>query len=55
MTDEAKVDNIIMYMPVDVDTAGGTPKAIMRGLNILPPPKPRAPLINPPQKAKNSK
>ena len=42
--------NIIMYMPDDVATFGGTPKLISKGLKIMPPPSPRAPEIHPPIK-----
>ena len=52
MTDEANVENIIMYMPVEVETVGGTPSSIMSGLNTLPPPSPKAPETQPPMKAK---
>ena len=52
MTDEAQVENMIIYIPVDVDTVGGTPSSIMRGLKTLPPPRPKAPDTHPPTKAK---
>jgi hypothetical protein len=42
--------NIIMYMPDDVATFGGTPRLISKGLNIIPPPNPKAPDIHPPIK-----
>jgi len=44
-----------MYMPVDVETTGGIPMAIIKGLKILPPPRPRAPEMKPPQNAKKSR
>jgi len=43
-----------MYMPVAEDTGGGTPMLRSKGLNIAPPPKPRAPDTHPPIRAKNS-
>lgn len=43
---------MIMYMPVEVDTVGGTPSSIIKGLKTLPPPSPKAPEIKPPKKAK---
>ncbi len=55
ITVEAAVENIIMYIPVEVETSGGTPSEIITGLKTEPPPSPRAPLINPPQNAKNNK
>jgi hypothetical protein len=45
---------MIIYIPVEVDTEGGTPKEIMSGLKIEPPPRPRAPETQPPTKAKKS-
>ncbi len=39
-------------MPVDVETDGGTPSEIMRGLKIEPPPRPKAPPTQPPKNAK---
>jgi len=44
-----------MYIPVDVETEGGTPREIINGLNIEPPPRPRAPPTHPPTKAKKSR
>lgn len=55
MTEEARVENIIMYMPVDVDTVGGTPSSIIKGLKTLPPPRPNAPETHPPMNAKTSR
>lgn len=52
---EAAVEYIIIYILVAVDTSGGTPNDIITGLKIDPPPRPRAPPIKPPNKAKNSK
>ena len=49
--DELKVENIIMYIPVTEATWGGTPMLNSRGLKMTPPPKPRAPEIQPPKKA----
>jgi hypothetical protein len=49
---EAVVENIIMYIPVADDTAGGTPILKSSGLNIAPPPSPRAPETHPPRNAK---
>lgn len=40
-----------MYMLVEVETEGGTPRATIKGLKIDPPPKPSAPLVQPPNKA----
>jgi hypothetical protein len=48
----AAEEYIIMYMPVEVDTDGGTPSDIISGLKIEPPPRPRAPPTHPPRKAK---
>jgi hypothetical protein len=42
-----KALNIIMYIPVDAATCGGTPMPISIGLNTIPPPSPTA-LANPP-------
>ncbi len=47
-TVEAPDANIIMYIPDAVATFGGTPRLISKGLNIIPPPNPRAPEIHPP-------
>ena len=52
MTEDAKVENMIMYMPVDEATVGGTPSSIISGLKTLPPPSPKAPETHPPKKAK---
>jgi hypothetical protein len=41
-----------MYMPVDVETKGGTPIDIITGLKIDEPPIPSVPLTRPPKKAK---
>ncbi len=48
---EAKVEYEIMYIDVAEETLGGTPMLKNIGLNIAPPPKPRAPEIHPPIKA----
>jgi hypothetical protein len=50
VTVDAPVENIIMYMPVAEATFGGTPILKSRGLNIAPPPNPRAPETHPPKK-----
>jgi len=42
-----------MYIPVEVETVGGTPNSIIKGLKTLPPPKPKAPETHPPTKANN--
>ena len=42
-----------MYIPVEEDTFGGTPKLSIIGLNITPPPRPIAPDSKPPRKAEN--
>ena len=55
MIEEANVLNMIMYMPVEVETCGGTPSSIINGLKTLPPPNPNAPETHPPTKAKKSK
>ena len=46
-------ENIIIYIPVDAATVGGTPMLIKSGLKIAPPPKPKAPETSPPIKAKD--
>ena len=51
MNEEANVENMIIYIPVEVDTVGGTPSSIIRGLKTLPPPSPKAPETQPPMKA----
>jgi hypothetical protein len=45
-------ESMIMYMPVEVETVGGMPSEIIKGLKMEPPPRPRAPEIHPPRKAK---
>lgn len=50
---DAPVEKIIIYIPVAEETYGGIPKLNNNGLNILPPPIPRAPDIHPPVNAKN--
>ena len=52
MNEDANVENIIIYIPVDVETVGGTPSSIMSGLKTLPPPRPNAPETQPPMNAK---
>ena len=39
--------NIIIYIPVDAATCGGTPNPIKTGLKTMPPPSPTA-LAKPP-------
>ena len=51
MIEEPRVVNITKYMPVEDVTAGGMPKLKNTGLNIAPPPSPRAPETHPPAKA----
>lgn len=51
MIEEADADQRIMYIPVAVDTDGGTPREIISGLKIEPPPRPNAPLTHPPNSA----
>ena len=51
MIEDERVEYMIMYIPVEVDTYGGTPIEIIRGLKMLPPPSPRAPPTHPPMKA----
>jgi len=41
---------MIIYMPVDEATYGGTPILNMTGWKIAPPPKPSAPETQPPRK-----
>ena len=50
---EPVVENIIMYMPVEDETEGGTPMLSNTGLNMAPPPSPKAPAAHPPIKAKS--
>ena len=49
---EPAVENMIIYIPVEDATAGGTPMLNKSGLKIAPPPSPRAPDTQPPSKAK---
>lgn len=53
MTQVAIFENVIIYIPVADETFGGTPIANRRGLNITPPPRPRAPATHPPKKPKH--
>ena len=46
----APVEKIIIYIPVAEATFGGHPKPRRSGLNIEPPPSPRAPETHPPTK-----
>jgi hypothetical protein len=48
---ELEEEKRIMYIPVAEATEGNTPKLKRSGLNIAPPPNPRAPDINPPKNA----
>ena len=50
--EEPAVENMIIYMPVEEATAGGTPRLSRRGLKMAPPPSPRAPETHPPSRAK---
>ena len=50
MTEDDRVENMIMNMPVEAATRGGVPRASRIGLKITPPPKPREPASNPPTK-----
>lgn len=43
-------EKVIKYMPVADDTLGGTPNLRRRGLNMTPPPRPKAPATHPPPK-----
>lgn len=52
MSEEAPVENMIMYIPVAEATLGGTPMLRSRGLKIEPPPSPSAPETQPPKKEK---
>ena len=45
---EAKVVNIVMYIPVAVATYGSTPKMVMAGQNIVPGPTPLKAAANDP-------
>ena len=54
MKEELEEENNIMYIPVAEATDGRTPRLNNRGLKIVPPPKPSAPDINPPKKAKKT-
>jgi hypothetical protein len=49
---ELDEENRIMYIPVAEATEGKTPRLNKSGLNIAPPPRPSAPDIKPPRKAK---
>ena len=49
--EEPKVVNMTRYMPVDDATEGGMPMLRSTGLNMAPPPSPRAPDTQPPMKA----
>ena len=51
MIEEPRVVNITRYILVEEDTAGGIPILSKTGLNIEPPPSPRAPETQPPAKA----
>lgn len=53
-TVEAPEAKIIMYIPDAVATEGGTPRLINKGLNIIPPPSPKAPDIHPPRRENNT-
>jgi hypothetical protein len=49
---ELEDENKIIYIPVAEATEGKTPRLRSKGLNIVPPPRPRAPDIKPPKNAK---
>ncbi len=49
---EPAVENMIIYIPVEDATAGGTPMLSNKGLKMAPPPKPSAPETQPPKRAK---
>ncbi len=53
-TVEAPEAKIIIYIPEAVATEGGTPRLINKGLNIIPPPSPKAPEIHPPRSENNT-
>lgn len=40
-----------MYIPVAEATCGATPRLRIKGLKIIPPPRPKAPEAKPPEKA----
>ena len=42
------LENMIIYIPVDDETEGGTPILRSIGLKIAPPPSPKAPDTHPP-------
>ena len=46
---EAAVEYKMRYIPVEEDTEGGTPIERSKGLNMTPPPSPRAPDTQPPR------
>ena len=52
VTVDAPVENMIMYIPVDDATFVGKPMLSSKGLNIAPPPRPKAPETQPPKKEK---
>ena len=54
MKQELEEENSIMYIPVAEATEGRIPRLKSKGLKIVPPPKPSAPDINPPKKAKKT-
>jgi hypothetical protein len=51
ITLEEAVEYIIIYIPVDEATLGGTPILSNKGLKIAPPPRPSAPDTHPPMNA----
>lgn len=51
---EAEVEKRIMYIPVAEATEGKTPRLNRIGLKMAPPPRPRAPDMKPPMKAKTT-
>ena len=51
---ELEDENKIMYIPVADATEGRTPRLKSSGLKMAPPPRPKAPDIKPPKKAKTT-
>lgn len=51
----AAVEKMIIYIPVEEATFGGTPKLSSKGLKMAPPPNPTADPIMPPKSEKNIK
>ena len=51
---ELEEEKRIMYIPVAEATEGKTPRLKSNGLKMAPPPRPKAPDIKPPRKAKTT-